>query len=102
MGMTVGRPSEVEIDRMEELVDELFVGDQYAIKANFWDDGDVHMTAFSTIGTNIDEGYPMDALEHRQTIRYHRDDDVCIYQNVVRHEFPSPNQVLERREVDFL
>lgn len=99
--VTVGRPTDAELDRMEELVDEYFVGDNYAIKINCWDDGDVHLTAYSTIGTNCSEGYPMEVLEHRQIIEYKRDDETCLYRNFVRREWPGPNQELDRERIEF-
>lgn len=86
---------------MEELVDEYFVLDDYAIEVKCWDDGDVHISAFSTIGTNHDGNYPQDVLQHRQIIRYCRDDDTCLYQNVVRRSWPAPDQELDREEIEF-
>jgi hypothetical protein len=97
----IGRPTDEELDRMEELADQYFVGDKWGLDAKFWDDGDVHLTAYSTIGTNNDDGYPMEALHHRQLIIYEREDDECWYVNKVKISHPRPNRELNRVEIDF-
>lgn len=98
--MTVGRPTDDEIDRVEELVEEHFGDNPYGIKVKLWNDGDVHMVAYSTIATNCTGGVPKGVLEHRETIKYERG-DVCIYREYYRKEFPEQNEVLERTEIDF-
>ena len=77
----IGRPTEAELDRIEELVDEYFVGDSWALDAKFWDDGDIHLTAYSTLGTNCNEGYPIEVINHRQVILYKRQSGDCYYIN---------------------
>lgn len=98
---TIGRPQEEELDRMEELVDELFVGDSWGIAATFWDDEDVHLRAYSTLGTNVYEGYPMYVISHKQEIIYEREDNEAVYRNRVEMEHPREDRTLEQRELDW-
>lgn len=98
----VGRPTSEELDRMEELVDEYFVGDSWATEIRCWDDGDVHINAYSTLGTNYDDGYPVEVRYHRQNILYKREDNECFYKNVVELMTSSrPKMELNRIEIDW-
>lgn len=97
----IGRPTEQELDRMEELVDQYFVGDTWGLDAKFWDDGDVHLTAYSTLGTNFSDGYPIEILEHKQLIIYERFDEEAIYINRLRVGSPRPNRELDRIELEW-
>ena len=98
----VGHPTDEEFERLKELVDEYFVGDRWAIEVRCWDDGDVHLTAYSTIGTNCDDGYPLAISWHRQNIIYERQAEHCHYENRVRYQASSrPSRVLNRQEIDF-
>lgn len=92
----VGRPTEEEFDRLEELVEQYFVGDKWAVEIRCWDDSDVHLIAYSTIGTNCTEGYPVEVMYHRQNIIYKREDDICYYSNKIRTMDNRPNRELNR------
>jgi len=98
----VGRPTDEEFDRLKELVEEYFVGSSWAIEVRCWDDDDVHLTAYSTIGTNCDEGYPLAIAYHRQNIIYERQEGHCHYENRVRYQASSrPNRILNREEIEW-
>ena len=97
----IGRPTTDELDRIEELVDEYFVGDSWALDAKFWDDGDVHLTAYSTLGTNFNDGYPRNALDHKQFILYERQDGEAEYINRVNMASPLPDKELNRISIDW-
>lgn len=79
----IARPTKSEIDRLEELANQYFVGEHWAIEAKFWDDGDIHLEAFSTIGVGQDTGYPKSVAYHRQILRYERQSNLCEYENIV-------------------
>ena len=96
----VGRPTESEIDRIEELANRLFVDDSWTINSKMWDDGDVHLTAYSTVGTSYDEGYPSEVVHHRQFIIYERFNEEAVYLNKLRLHHPRPDRELDRRELD--
>lgn len=96
----VGRPTEAEFDRLEELVDEYFVGDSWAIECRCWDDGDVHLTAYSTIGTNCTDGYPIEVAWHRQYLHYQREEESCKYSNKLSLMGP-PDRTLKTFEVEW-
>jgi hypothetical protein len=97
----IARPTDEELDRIEELVDEYFVGEKWGLDAKFWDDGDVHLTAYSTLGTNCNEGYPMEVINHRQVIVYQREAGDCFYINEARIDAPRCNQELNQINIDF-
>jgi hypothetical protein len=97
----IGRPTEDELDRMEELVNELFVGDSWGLAATFWDDRDVHLRAYSTLGSNVYEGYPMYVISHKQEIIYERQDDEAVYRNRVEMEHPRQNKILQQRDIEW-
>jgi hypothetical protein len=98
----VGRPTEEELDRLEELVEQYFVGDSWAVEIRCWDDDDVHLTAYSTIGTNCNEGYPLSVAWHRQNIIYERQSGHCHYENRLRSQTSSqPDRTLNRVEIDW-
>ena len=78
---SVGRPAGEELDRIEELAEMYFHKDRWAIDAFFWDDGDVHIEAFSTIGTGYEHAYPDEVNNHRQIIVYERDAEILKYKN---------------------
>jgi len=81
----IGRPTEEELDRLETFAEEYFVGGRWAIDAKLWDDGDVHLEAFSTLGTSFDRGYDEDVKAHRQIIRYERSTNRWVYINKVSY-----------------
>lgn len=93
--------TEAERERMYELIDQFFVGESFSIDERLWDDGDAHITAYSTVGTNCTEGYPMRVIAHRQIIEYERAAETCVYRNFVRLENPRPQKVLNRVDIDF-
>lgn len=97
----IGRPTDEELNRLEELVNEIFVGESWGVAATFWDDDDVHLRAYSTIGTNVREGYPMHVISHKQEIIYEREDEEAIYRNKVEMEHPRENNILQQRELDW-
>lgn len=99
MELSHDNATDEEISMVEELVEEMFVGDNYAINITAWDDGDVHIEAHSTIGTNCNEGYPMYVVYHRQIIEYERYDNELLYWNIVRAANPKPSKVLNRIEL---
>lgn len=77
---SIGRPTDDEIARLEALADKYFVRDRWAIEARLWDDGDVHMCAYSTIGTGDIDAYPDEVFNHQQVIEYERGDG-AVYIN---------------------
>lgn len=79
----VGRPKDSEMDRVSGLAKEYFVSDDWSIEVKCWDDGDVHIEAYSTLGVGFAVGYPSDVHYHRQIVRYKRDESVCNYINAV-------------------
>jgi len=97
----IGRPTDEELDRMEELVDELFVGHSWGLAATFWDDDDVHLRAYSTLGTNFNDGYPMYVISHKQEIIYERQDSEAVYRNRIEMEHPREDKTLEQRDLDW-
>lgn len=97
--MTVGRPTDAEFDMMERLIDDLFVKDTHMMEVKCWRDGDVHITAMSTLGTNTNEGYPIDVKWHRQNIVYRREMGKIVYTNVVERMDLKPDKTLDRREI---
>lgn len=98
---SVGRPTEAELDRLEELVDQYFVGDRWAIDAKLWDDGDVHLEAFSTIGTSHAAGYDENVASHRQIIRYERQSQLCEYENRVSYAGSYRRKILKEFYIDW-
>jgi hypothetical protein len=97
----VGRPTDSEISRMEELVNTYFGGERWAIEAKFWDDGDVHLEAYSTIGTGFERDYPNNVSHHRQLIRYERESGKCTYLNRVTYTDRMRVRDLNRLELDW-
>mgnify|MGYP000294044871 CR=1 FL=1 len=97
----IGRPTDEELDRMEELVEELFVGDSWGLAATFWDDSDVHLRAYSTLGTNLNEGYPMYVISHKQEIIYERHGGEAVYRNRVEMEHPREDVMLQQYDLDW-
>lgn len=97
----IARPTDEELNRMEELAREYFVIDSWAIDSKLWDDGDVHLTAYSTLATNVDDGYKTKHLHHRQTIHYQREGEYCHYKNVVTLQSPEPDRVLNMIEIEW-
>jgi len=93
--------TDAERERIYELIDKYFVGDRFSIDERLWDDGDAHITVYSTLGTNCNEGYPMRAIAHRQILEYERKAGTCVYRNFVRMENPRPQKVLNRVEIEF-
>jgi len=100
----VGVITEEEHERIKEAVEKHFVGDTWAIEASLWDDGDVHLEAFSTIGNSNHAGYSDDVWNHQQVIVYERD-DVFKYQNRVEYRCEGHRvkemQVLQEKELDW-
>lgn len=98
----VGRPTEDELDRFEELADEYFVGDSWTIEASLWDDGDVHFEAFTTLGNKHRDGYPNDLWNHRQKIVYERGDEFAHYYNVLEwpHEEHQASAIQKLNEFE--
>jgi len=90
----IGRPTEEELDRMEAFAEEYFVGDRWAIDAMLWDDGDVHLEAFSTLGTSFERGYDEDVKAHRQIIKYERGPKQWVYINKVSYTGARPSKYL--------
>lgn len=98
----LGRPTDEELDRIEELADEYFRSDRWAVEVRCWDDGDVHLIAYSTLGTNVSEGYPIDVRSHKQLIIYERESGHAHYQNKVNYQTNmKPDKLLNRIEIDF-
>jgi len=95
----IGRPTEEELDRMEAFAEEYFVGDRWAIDAMLWDDGDVHLEAFSTLGTSHDRGYGPNIASHRQIIRYERSTSRWVYINKVITTGSNKNRYLIEEEI---
>ncbi len=98
---SVGRPTEAELNRLKELVEQYFVGDRWAVNAEFWDDGDVHLEAFSTIGTSHAAGYDDNVAYHRQIIRYERQSQLCEYENRVSYSGSYRIKVLNEFHIDW-
>lgn len=94
------RPTDAELGRVEELIEELFVGSRYSIDIRLWDDGDVHITAYSTLGTNMTDGYPPDTYQHRQVIEYEREAEMLLYRNYLKRMHPKPSCELNRIEFE--
>lgn len=97
----IGRPTSDELDRIEELAEQYFVGESWSIDAKFWDDGDIHLTAYSTLGTNCYDAYPIEVLRHRQYIIYERYDEEALYLNKLEISHPRPDRELNRIELDW-
>jgi hypothetical protein len=98
---SIGRPTEEEIDRLKELAEQYFVGDKWAIKAKLWDDDDVHLEAFSTIGTSHAAGYEDTVAHHRQIIRYERQSQLCEYENRVSYASSHRSKKLNEFYIDW-
>lgn len=90
----IGRPTDEELDQMQSFAEEYFVGDRWAIDASLWDDGDVHLEAFSTLGTSFDRGYDETVKAHRQIIKYERSASRWVYINKVAYTGARPSQYL--------
>jgi len=97
----IGRPTDEELDRIEALAEEYFSGERWAVEAKFWDDGDVHLEAFCTIGTSFDSGYDKSVRFHRQILRYERSANQCTYTNKVVRSDESAVQYLNEIEIEW-
>jgi len=102
----IGRPTHEEINRIEELADKYFEEDiPWAVESKFWDDGDVHLEAYQTLGTGADRGYNGDVNNHRNIIYYRRDDGFAKYVERVQYNHTSAVgysvSVLEEERLDF-
>lgn len=95
----IGRPTEEELDRMEAFVEEYFVGDRWAIDAKLWDDGDVHLEAFSTLGTSFERGYDEGVKAHRQIIKYERGPNQWVYINKVSYTGARKSKYLKEEVI---
>jgi len=97
----IGRPTDEELDRMEALAEAYFSGERWAVEAKLWDDGDVHLEAFCTLGTSFEPGYDNSVRYHRQILIYERSANTCTYINKVSRFGESQVQYLNEEAIDW-
>jgi hypothetical protein len=97
----IGRPTDEELDRIEELAEAYFLGEWWTVEAKLWDDGDVHLEAFCTLGTSFEQRYDNSVRYHRQVLRYERSSNSCTYINKVSRHGESQAQYLKEKVINW-